>query len=86
MNMTEEMMTDLMTMLENQAKALADDAGYGGRMDDGGSGLLRLQMKFFEYGFDRQIPTEWEDLVGDIQNQNDPEWEEYQRLKARFES
>jgi hypothetical protein len=57
-----------------------NDAGYGGRMDDGGASRLEDQVKFFQYGLSCRLPTEWESY----RKQLDPEYLEYIRLKRKF--
>jgi len=35
------------------------DAGYGGRMDDGGVSMLETQVAYFNYGARGALPPEW---------------------------
>jgi hypothetical protein len=67
-------------VLKSAVKA-REDAGYGGRHDDGGARHIEEQVKFFNYGLARQMPPEWQDFA----NQFDSEYSEYQRLKKKFE-
>lgn len=67
-------------VLKSAAKA-REDAGYGGRHDDGGAKDIEDQVKFYNYGLARQIPPEWQEFA----NQFDSEYAEYQRLKKKFD-
>lgn len=63
----------------------ADDkkqrAGYAGAMSDYGASNLRNQVKFYDLGRKGILPTEWEKYA----NQTDVEYQEYIRLKKKFE-
>lgn len=57
-------------------------ASAGGRIESSSLAmLLAEQVKFYEYGQSDIIPPEWESYRAKL----DPEWDEYQRLRAKFE-
>lgn len=62
------------------AKKAREDAGYGGRHDDGGEGRMKDQVKFYNYGREGIIPPEWKEHEIKL----DPEYAEYQRLQQKF--
>lgn len=68
--------------LRKHADRLEHDAGMDGCMHDGGASVLRDRITVFEAGLARVIPDEWERIVAPLM---DPEFAEYQRLRAKFE-
>lgn len=68
--------------LMQHADRLEHDACRSGAMNDGGAYILRDKVKVFEAGLQGQIPADWERIVAPLL---DPEYAEYQRLKAKFE-
>lgn len=71
----------LINLVLADAKKSREDAGYSGRMDDGGASRLEDQVKFYNYGRNGATPPEWEHY----EKQLDPEFQEYQRLKKKFD-
>ena len=71
----------IMDLILKDADKKAEDAGYSGRMDDGGASRLRDQVKFYQLGMNDQIPNDWKKYV----KETDPEFSEYIRLKNKFE-
>lgn len=71
---------DLIRAVKLEADNRAKTAAYSGAMNDGGSGSLLNQVKFYEMGMNNIYPKEWE-----IYNRHiDPEYKEYLRLKGKF--
>lgn len=68
--------------LLTHANKLEHDAGMDGCMHDGGAHALRSRIEAFECGMAHRIPAEWERFVAPLM---DPEYADYQRLKAKFE-
>lgn len=64
----------------------AEDAGFGGRHDDGGASVMKSQVEFYLAGVNRQIPKEWNKYVQQYKTMTDPEFSEYVRLKQKFEN
>lgn len=59
-------------------------AGMDGRWDDGGADRVREQVDYYRCGLDRVIPVDWQKYANQIEAAEDPEYETYQRLKAKF--
>lgn len=78
--MNEDDIKKLTEIILKNAKRCEEDAGFGGRMDDGGAQRLRDQVKFFMYGYEMITPPEWKSY----QVQLDPEYEKYLELKKKF--
>lgn len=72
---------NLVDLVLKQAAKVRDDAGYSGRMDDGGARVMEEQVRYYLYGLDGVVPVEWEREHG---QKLDPEFAEYQRLHAKF--
>ncbi len=68
--------------LLKHADDLEYNAGMGGHHHDGGAQAIRDRIKVFEMGLAQTIPSEWERIVAPLM---DPEWADYQRLRAKFE-
>lgn len=80
MSCAREVFDKIIALVLNDASSKRNDAGYGGRMDDGGASRLEDQVKFFQYGLACKLPTEWEGYKKLL----DPEYVEYVRLKRKF--
>lgn len=77
---TDTSVKDLMNHLELVANNMEKNAGMAGRMDDGGAGIIREQVKYYKMGLNNEFPSEWKQYV----KQADPEYDEYLRLKNKF--
>jgi hypothetical protein len=75
-----ELFDKVIPIVLEAAKTAREDAGYGGRMDDGGASILEAQVKFFQHGLACRLPPEWEQYKKLL----DPEYTEYLRLKRKF--
>ena len=75
-----ELFDKIIPFVKADAHTKREDAGYGGRMDDGGASRLEDQIKFFQYGLSCSFPPEWEGY----RKQLDPEYIEFLRLKRKF--
>lgn len=80
MSCSRELFDKIIPLVLQAAKSARDDAGYGGRMDDGGAHVLESQVKFFQYGLSCSLPPEWDQYKKLL----DPEYTEYLRLKRKF--
>ena len=69
-----------------KAHQLKEDAGYVGRMDDGGAGRLEDQVKFYQYGVTGEFPSEWIYYRKEFEKENDPQYKTYLELKKKFET
>ena len=64
-----------------EAEARRESAGFNGSHHDGGASVLEMQVEFYTLGQQGKIPHTWKKFEQEF----DPEWEEYQRLKNKFE-
>jgi hypothetical protein len=72
--------------VKNVAESMRDDAGHNGRMDDGGAGRLEDTIMAYDGGVLGIIPASLDSLWQQFKKEKDTEYQEYQRLKAKFES
>ena len=68
------------------ASALRENAGQSGRIDDGGSGRLEDTIMAYDAGILGIIPASLNSLYQQFKKGKDTEYQEYQRLKAKFEN
>lgn len=86
MNLLEKNKMDrLMAYINNVADKLAEDAGFGGRHDDGGAQNLRDQVRFYTMGQRGLMPADWFKYKEDFERTEDPEYAKYLELKQKFE-
>lgn len=74
----------VMSRVLQEAKNREMDAAHGGRHDDGGATDLRTAVRYYQYGQQGVLPPEWQAFADQEARQQDPEYAEYQRLKAKF--
>lgn len=53
----------IMDFVLKGAENAREDAGYGGRWDDGGASRLEDQVKFYKMGMKNEIPKDWERFI-----------------------
>ena len=75
----------LINFILKKADNVQESAGYNGSWDDGGAARLREEVKFYRYGLLGEIPEEWKKHIVEYRRENDPEYDEYKRLKEKFE-
>ena len=79
-------LNELFKYIMNLADKKASNAGHAGEMNtDYGAAKLREQVFYYKAGMNSQIPAPWADYYKDVYDSFDPEWEEYQRLRNKFE-
>jgi len=61
------------------------DAGFGGQSHDGGASAMIREVQMFEDGMNGIVPQTWIEYAKEIRNEADPEWEEFKRLRNKFE-
>ncbi len=61
------------------------DAGMGGAYHDGGASEMERQVEIFRCGMEGVIPQMWIGYAKEVKNAADPEWEEFQRLRNKFQ-
>lgn len=71
--------------LRKRADDLHKNAAYAGRYDDGGAHHLRELICAYTAGRDGKVPSFWVDELQSFVKQQDVEYNEYLRLKAKFE-
>lgn len=64
----------------DDANCREQDSAFEGGMSDGGAGRLREQVRFYIYGRDGTIPSEWKIH----EHKLDPEYQKYLELKKKF--
>ena len=67
-------------LVHQDAKRMAENAGYSGAMNDGGASVLENQVRFYLMGRSGEMPDEWKQYA----NKLDPEYAEWQRLQKKF--
>ena len=85
MKISEVNIDALLKKLLDKAAANRLDAGMGGEWGDGGASDLEEQVEIFKCGMAREIPENWIEEAKKSKNEADPEWDEFQRLKGKFE-
>lgn len=71
-------------IVRREGETMRENAGYGGRMDDGGGGTLIAQAEAFLAGLDRRLPASWQRYAAQATTEADPEYATYRRLRAKF--
>jgi hypothetical protein len=67
--------------VKKHADDLERDAAHGGERHDRGARKLREQVECYIAGMEGVLPRFWDQYLV----QSDPEWEEYKRLRVKFE-
>ena len=78
--------------IEKKAHEAENDAGYGGRHDDGGAGYMRNEIRTYVMALNKEIPSEWKTYLEEFTFKNklekDPEYRdeyaEFLRLSSKF--
>ena len=78
--------------ITEKANEMRTKAAYGGEYEDGGASTLEQNLEFFVLGFkthggldlntEVQVPSAWQKYFF----RQDPEYDEYFRLKNKFEN
>lgn len=74
--------------IKNQARQLAENASFSGEMGDGGASRLEDKLAYWIDGIQFASTGKtivFSTLVDQFNKERDPEYNEYLRLKARFE-
>lgn len=89
MNEVNAMTPELLSYIEKTLKQSAEKAEYSAGMNGGTAPAwvyrYKTEIDFYVAGTKNQIPTPWKELAKDFFQHNDPEYEEYTRLKKKFE-
>ena len=79
-SMTDDLLKKITTALKKQAHDARETAGFNGEWGDGGASELLEQLEFYNAGYQRIVPKEWEEIIQTF----DPDYQEYLRLKNKF--
>lgn len=75
--------------MKEEAVKRGENAAHGGRHDDGGKGAMLEQLQAFDDGIrfstNGIYPVWLKPYVDQVKIQEDPEYNEYIRLKEKFE-
>ena len=71
----------IMDLVLKEANSRENAAAHNGERSDGGATTLRQQVYFYQMGLQGRVPKEWEKY----RQQLDPEYQEYLRLKRKFD-
>ena len=72
--------------IKKAAEKAKMDAGYNGSHTDGGASRMLSELKMYQMGFNRTFPSQWKPYLEEVKNEQDPEWNLYQKLKEKFEN
>ena len=70
----------------DRAEQNKEAAGYNGAYHDGGYGRTMRDIDFYRHGQSGTVPKDWLKDYKEAEKMADPEWAEYQRLRAKFEN
>ncbi len=76
---------DLISAMYRKAEDMKHSAGMNGEWHDGGASSLISEIEAFKCGMTGQVPNDWLEVASQMKNQADPDWEQYQKLKTKFE-
>ena len=85
--MNTNLIRDIKQAVTESAKQAREDAGYGGRMDDGGASHKLELLKFWLDGiaFAGTGQTEvYKSLAKSLEQEKDPEYQTWKRLNEKF--
>lgn len=82
--MTANLLVQIASKVRMEAHNNKEDAGYGGRMDDGGSSAMLSSLKMYQDGFNQIVPEGWEKYIKEIEQNKDPEYQEYLELQRKL--
>jgi hypothetical protein len=83
--LSEELIAAVTVAIKDRAKHSSDTAAQSGMTHDGGASSLLAQLSAWHYGLGQKVPDEWKSYQIAFERAQDPEWEQYKRLKAKFE-
>lgn len=84
MNLSNELVAEIVKLARAHVKTLREDAGYNGEMGDRGASSLESIVNAWVAGFAGGVPKELERFAVIAERQLDPEFEEYERLRKKF--
>lgn len=86
---TYDMVNKALHLMQKDAEKKRELAAQSGRHDDGGHGRMMDKIHSFrdgiEYAKSGEVPKWLLDYIEEAEKREDPDWNEYQRLKNKFE-
>lgn len=76
-----EILEKLFKLLAEEAENRALSAHYNGSFNDGGATAILEEVDIYKKGMNMEIPKQWEKHLAKL----DSEYDEYIRLKKKFE-
>jgi hypothetical protein len=77
---------ELLLYVLKEAARRAESAAYAGeQLGDRGASRTVRDVEMFVHGYYKLTPREWAPLQIKLKQEKDPEFDEYQRLKKKFE-
>jgi len=84
MKLTKEQFEEAIDLVIKDAELKKEDAGYNGSYDDGGYSSTMYMIKVFREGMDYALNGTTPDFLKDYLKKLDPEYQEFIRLKKKF--
>jgi len=75
----------ILGIIRIDAEKKRDNAAQGGEYGDGGASALEDQILIYKCGLSGKFPSKWEKYRKEYENSIDPEYQEYLKLKEKFE-
>ena len=76
---------DFIQHLREKAEKAKMNAAYSGAHHDGGYSFQMARIQFYLYGQSSIFPKEWEEDYKEFLVISEPEYQEYLRLKRKYE-
>lgn len=83
----EQIIQEIMKSVTTSAHNVRRDAGYGGRMDDGGAANMEERLKYWLDGInfaETGHTIVYQSTLQRIEKEADPEYVEFKRLQEKF--
>jgi len=74
----------LSSRMRIKASNVIQAAAHNGQWTDGGGGALEAQCDAFEAGLSLTCPKDWKKEYEEMMKAEDPDYQEYKRLKKKF--
>jgi hypothetical protein len=80
-----ELLEFIQDKIKQEADLIDENAAYSGRQDLDSSDI-RYRLQVYLRGYEKTLPTEWVRYRTEFENLRNPEYAEYLRLKAIFDT
>jgi len=81
---SDDFIAKLATAVQAEANTKRENAGYSGSWNDGGAGALESVLNSWLVGLKREIPEMFREIAEEMVKQQDPEYQDWLRLNAKF--